>query len=126
MGKIDVRIMEGKNLTNKDTFGKSDPYVVVSLEGRKYKTSTKKNSLSPKWEEKFSFMVTDEKTSQLQLQLFDDDLISDDPMGHYSISLAGLVKGQVSDNWYILHGCKSGSIRVRLLAVDFGLPPGIP
>ena len=47
-------------------------------------------------------------------------------MGHYNLSLSGLVQGKVCDEWYILNGTKSGEIHLRTMAHDFGLPASAP
>eukprot|EP01064_Diplonema_japonicum_P030206 TRINITY_DN506_c4_g1_i1.p1 TRINITY_DN506_c4_g1~~TRINITY_DN506_c4_g1_i1.p1 ORF type:complete len:318 (+),score=69.82 TRINITY_DN506_c4_g1_i1:47-1000(+) len=120
MGKLDVRIVGCRNLANTETFGTSDPYVVVSCEGKKYKTTVKDGQLNPEWNEKFTFMIADENSSRLEMEVWDSNTIKDSQMGRYDLSLAGLVRGKVSDGWYILNGCKSGEIRVRVMATDFG------
>ena len=123
MGKVDIRVVAARNLHNKETFGKSDPYVVVHCAGRKYKTSTKKNTLQPEWGEVFKFMLADPATEQIRIEVWDDNTVSDEAMGHYNLSLSGLVQGKVCDEWYILNGTKSGEIHLRTMAHDFGLPP---
>ena len=59
MGKVEVAVVGARNLHNKETFGKSDPYVVVHGGGRKYKTSTKSSTLKPEWGDAFSFMLAE-------------------------------------------------------------------
>ena len=122
MGKVDIRIVECKNLANKDRFGKSDPYIKLTVAGKTEKTVVAKNDLNPKYDAKFSFGVADEKNASLLLEVFDKDtLTADDPMGSYTVNLSALIKDKVSDSWYVLNGCKSGEIHVRILT-DFGLP----
>ena len=126
MGKFDVRVMACRNLYNKETFGKSDPYVVVSCGDKKYKTTTKKNTLNPSWEEKFTFMIADPETTQLQLEVWDNNMVRDEKMGIFNVSLSGLTKGKVEDNWHILNETKSGEIHIRLMAHDFGRDAAAP
>ena len=47
MGKLIIRVIRAVNLEDVDLFGKSDPYVIVDVEGESYKTRTIKNNLNP-------------------------------------------------------------------------------
>eukprot|EP01060_Flectonema_neradi_P032570 TRINITY_DN520_c8_g1_i1.p1 TRINITY_DN520_c8_g1~~TRINITY_DN520_c8_g1_i1.p1 ORF type:complete len:291 (+),score=55.98 TRINITY_DN520_c8_g1_i1:57-875(+) len=120
MGKVDIRICECRKLTNQETFGTSDPYCMVSCEGKTYRTSVKKSTLNPKWDEKFSFMVADPASAQVMVRVRDHNVTSDEPMGYYNINLSGLYKGKVEDSWHVMKGCRRGEIRLRVMAVDFG------
>jgi Ca2+-dependent lipid-binding protein len=51
---LEVTVVEGRNLTNKDKFGKNDPFIeLYSDKDYKQKTSTIKNSNTTVWYEKF-------------------------------------------------------------------------
>ena len=52
---LHVEVSEGKDLKDKDLFGKSDPYVVLQVGGEKHQTTVKKGTLNPVWHEKFTF-----------------------------------------------------------------------
>ncbi|XP_049578401.1 synaptotagmin-1 isoform X2 [Syngnathus scovelli] len=61
--KLTVVILEARNLKSTDLDGRSDPYVKVQLaldkrKWKKKKTSVKKNTLDPYYNEAFSFKVT--------------------------------------------------------------------
>ncbi|XP_014900342.1 synaptotagmin-1-like isoform X1 [Poecilia latipinna] len=61
-GKLTVNIMEAKNLKKMDVGGLSDPYVKIVLQQngkriKKKKTTVKKNTLNPYFNESFSFEV---------------------------------------------------------------------
>jgi hypothetical protein len=124
MGRLDVRICEARNLPDPQIFGMPDPYVKIKLENQKHKTSVINNCVNPKWEEVFKFIVADENSSQLKLELWNSNVVRDDFLGEYVLSLSGLQRGVVRDEWFLLKQCKTNSeIRVRILAVDFGLLP---
>ena len=40
-GKLKVKVVNGQNLTNKETFQTSDPYCKIEIGGYGYKTQTK-------------------------------------------------------------------------------------
>uniref|UniRef100_A0A3Q3KGH4 C2 domain-containing protein n=1 Tax=Monopterus albus TaxID=43700 RepID=A0A3Q3KGH4_MONAL len=82
-GKLTVNIMEAKNLKKMDVGGLSDPYVKIVLQQngkriKKKKTTVKKNTLNPYFNESFSFDVPFE---QIQVVLDYDKLGSNDPIG---------------------------------------------
>uniref|UniRef100_A0A673IUT4 Synaptotagmin n=1 Tax=Sinocyclocheilus rhinocerous TaxID=307959 RepID=A0A673IUT4_9TELE len=71
-GKLTVCILEAKNLKKMDVGGLSDPYVKIQLlqngkRLKKKKTTVKKNTLNPYYNESFSFEIPLE---QMQKQLF--------------------------------------------------------
>ncbi|XP_046890209.1 synaptotagmin-1b [Hypomesus transpacificus] len=71
-GKLTVVVLEAKNLKKMDVGGLSDPYVKIHLlqngkRLKKKKTSTKKNTLNPYYNESFSFEVTLEQMPKVQV-----------------------------------------------------------
>uniref|UniRef100_H2U7M8 C2 domain-containing protein n=1 Tax=Takifugu rubripes TaxID=31033 RepID=H2U7M8_TAKRU len=88
-GKLTVNIMEAKNLKKMDVGGLSDPYVKIVLQQngkriKKKKTTVKKNTLNPYFNESFSFEVPFAQIQKVQvvITVFDyDKLGSNDPIG---------------------------------------------
>ncbi|XP_068579911.1 synaptotagmin-1b [Cebidichthys violaceus] len=71
-GKLTVVILEAKNLKKMDVGGLSDPYVKIHLMQngkrlKKKKTTTKKNTLNPYFNESFSFEVACEQIEKVQV-----------------------------------------------------------
>ncbi|XP_068459028.1 synaptotagmin-1b [Clinocottus analis] len=71
-GKLTLVILEAKNLKKMDVGGLSDPYVKIHLMQngkrlKKKKTTTKKNTLNPYYNESFSFEVTCEQIEKVQV-----------------------------------------------------------
>ncbi|NXN19816.1 SYT1 protein, partial [Indicator maculatus] len=92
-GKLTVLILEAKKLKRMDSHGLSDPFVKVHLilnrkKWKKKKTSVKKNTLSPYFNEVFVFEVP---FSQIQnvdvvISVWDHDTVSkDEPIGKLSL-----------------------------------------
>nr|XP_033784822.1 synaptotagmin-8 isoform X2 [Geotrypetes seraphini] len=82
-GKLTVVILEAKKLKRMDTDGFSDPYVKVQLilnkkKWKKKKTGVKKNTLSPYFNEVFSFDVAFEQIQNVDLviSVWDHDKVS--------------------------------------------------
>jgi len=88
-GKLTVVILEAKNLKKMDVGGLSDPYVKIALyQGtkrlKKKKTTIKKNTLNPYFNESFSFEVPFEQIQKVTLNItvVDYDRIgTSDPIG---------------------------------------------
>eukprot|EP00071_Canis_lupus_P049617 XP_022283174.1 synaptotagmin-5 isoform X2 [Canis lupus familiaris] len=73
-GKLTVIVLEAKNLKKMDVGGLSDPYVKVHLlqggkKVRKKKTTIKKNTLNPYYNEAFSFEVPCDQVQKVQVEL---------------------------------------------------------
>ncbi|ONM27964.1 alanine amino transferase8 [Zea mays] len=66
VGLLKVRVVRGINLAYRDARG-SDPYVVLRLGKKKLKTSVKKRSVNPIWQEELTLTVTD-PSQPLKLQ----------------------------------------------------------
>lgn len=57
-GLLTVTVLTGHDILGVDRGGKSDPYAVFTLNGtRVFKSSTKKKTISPEWNEKFIVSV---------------------------------------------------------------------
>eukprot|EP00004_Rigifila_ramosa_P004017 TRINITY_DN143_c0_g1_i8.p1 TRINITY_DN143_c0_g1~~TRINITY_DN143_c0_g1_i8.p1 ORF type:complete len:295 (-),score=52.98 TRINITY_DN143_c0_g1_i8:298-1140(-) len=101
-GRLQIQIVEGRNLRDKDLFGKMDPYVIVQLGNQKFRTKTHKNGgKSPSWNETFNFNVADNMvTMPIVLTLMDDDIGADDFIGAISIPVNTLILKPFTDAWY--------------------------
>ena len=103
MGKIVIFLDKITNLADKDTLGKSDPYVKFHLEqdnlvfdknyGRKT-SSKKRGELNPVFHETFEFDdVSTLKNLVLNVKVMDDDPLFDDKLGSCRIDLEDLGLG---------------------------------
>jgi len=94
-----IKINQATKLKDKDTIGKSDPYIKFELEqnntfkDKNYgdqKSTTKKNDLDPVYEETFHFNIPEIKNMELTVKVMDDDVLKDDKMGKCKIKLEKL------------------------------------
>jgi len=99
MGILTVYLDRATKLKDKDTIGKSDPYIKFELEqnntfkDKNYgdqKSTTKKNDLDPVYEETFHFNIPEIKNMELTVKVMDDDVLKDDKMGKCKIKLEKL------------------------------------
>ena len=106
-GVLEVRVTSARGLPKADALGKSDPYVVLSVgsdDGARPKgsarTSTKKNTLNPRWgddDARRLFARRDANSQTLTLDVFDEDRLpgkEDDFLGSYTASFADLVRDE--------------------------------
>ena len=54
---LTVHVVEARELKAMDMDGTSDPYVELIIEGQKIVTNIKKSTLSPVWNESFTFDI---------------------------------------------------------------------
>ncbi len=129
MGMATVRVLRGANLRAADRGGKSDPYVVLQQAGgKKTKTSVKKGTVNPIWDETLELGVTD-TTAPLLLEAWDHDVIGrNDSLGAGEILLSQCTPGVVTpltielstpglskQGWVDGPSAKQGSIVVEVL-----------
>ncbi|KAJ4849795.1 Synaptotagmin-3 [Turnera subulata] len=78
VGILHVKVIRAIKLMKADILGLSDPYVKLSLTGEKLpakKTTVKKKTLNPEWNENFKLIVKDPGSQVLQIQVFDWDKV---------------------------------------------------
>ena len=70
-------MLNAKGLAAADRSGKSDPYVVFTLNGQKvFKSETKKKTLSPVWNESFETLVPSRVAAKFNFEINDWDRVS--------------------------------------------------
>ncbi|XP_026447964.1 synaptotagmin-5-like isoform X3 [Papaver somniferum] len=132
VGTLGVKLIQAKELTNKDVIGKSDPFAVLyirPLRNRMKTSKTIKNQLNPVWNEHYEFIVEDETTQNLVLKVFDDDGIrAAELIGCVCLKLKDLEPGKVKDIWLNLvkdldvqrDKKNRGQVHLELLYCPFG------
>ena len=124
MGRIDVRVMECKNLPNNELVGLPDVYVKIELEHQVFQTTVAHATLSPKYGEVFKFTVADPDSAQVIARVYSQHITGDSFVGMYAASVAGLTRGVVRDETFLLQQCKGcAELRLQMTALDFGADP---
>jgi Ca2+-dependent lipid-binding protein len=90
VGKVKLEILSAENLPSVDSNGKSDPLVVIKLDGVEiFKTDKKRRTLDPIWNEAAEFPMLSRSRSILMLEVYDWDLTHDDELlGRASLDLS--------------------------------------
>ncbi|KAL0697332.1 hypothetical protein Bca4012_053454 [Brassica carinata] len=132
VGMLEVKLVQAKNLTNKDLVGKSDPFAKMFIRPLREKTQRSKtinNDLNPIWNEHFEFVVEDASTQHLVVRIYDDEGVqASELIGCAQIRLCELEPGKVKDVWLNLvkdleiqrDNKNRGEVHLELLYVPFG------
>ncbi|XP_027356405.1 synaptotagmin-4-like [Abrus precatorius] len=133
VGTLDVKLVQAKNLANKDVIGKSDPFAVLFVRPLRDRTKTSKtinNQLNPVWNEHFEFTIEDASTQHLTIRIFDDEGIqAAELIGCAQVALKDLEPGKVKDVWLKLvkdlevhrDNKYRGEVQLELLYCPYGV-----
>jgi Ca2+-dependent lipid-binding protein len=103
VGTLEVKLVQARDLTNKDLIGKSDPFAIVyvrPLPDKMKRSKTINNDLNPIWNEHFEFIVEDADTQTVTVKIYDDDGIQESELiGCAQVTLKDLQPGKVKDVW---------------------------
>ncbi|KAF1808417.1 hypothetical protein P152DRAFT_364841, partial [Eremomyces bilateralis CBS 781.70] len=131
IGTLVVIIDRAKNLPNRKSMGKQDPYCAARLGKEAKKTETdKRGGQTPKWDQELRFTVHDSPDYySLKLSVFNDDKRTE-LIGEAWVSLDDVVVpgGGQSDMWQNL-GCKgkyAGDVRLEITYYDTRPKPEKP
>ncbi|XP_078453393.1 synaptotagmin-9-like [Lampetra planeri] len=132
-GRLTLTVIKARNLKAMDITGASDPYVKVSLmcSGRrlkKRKTSTKRNTLNPVYNEEIVFDIPPENMDQVNLIIA---VVDYDRVGHNEVIgvcwVGGEAEGMGRDHWNeMLAYPRKPIAHWHLLAEARALPPPPP
>lgn len=103
--KLQVRVIEARNLPAMDLNGFSDPYVRLQLGKNRSRTKVVKKCLNPTWGEEFSFRVED-LNEELVISVLDEDkYFNDDFVGQIKIPVSQVFDAEnksLGTVWYPL------------------------
>ncbi|TYG57076.1 hypothetical protein ES288_D08G114300v1 [Gossypium darwinii] len=133
VGMLEVKLIQARDLTNKDIIGKSDPYAVLfvrPLPGRTKKSKIINNDLNPIWNEHYEFIIEDATTQHLVVRIYDDEGVqASEFIGCAQVLLSELEPGKVKDVWLNLvkdleiqrDSKYRGQVHLELLYYPFGM-----
>merc|ERR1711994_276999 len=73
-GHLKLIIHSGSNLIKTDIIGKSDPYVVVEHNKKKFKSKTVKNNQNPHWDFVVDWEIAEKSDEDIKVSVFDEDV----------------------------------------------------
>ncbi|KAI1140451.1 hypothetical protein F5Y05DRAFT_318692 [Hypoxylon sp. FL0543] len=131
IGTLVLIVDRAKNLPNRKTIGKQDPYCAARLAKEAKKTTTDiRGGQTPKWDQELRFTVHDSPDYyQLKLSVFNDDRKTE-LIGETWIDLRDIIVrgGGQSDQWHSLN-CKgkyAGEVRIEITYYDSRPKPEKP
>ncbi|UKZ72970.1 hypothetical protein TrVFT333_000607 [Trichoderma virens FT-333] len=131
IGTLVAIVDRAKNLPNRKTIGKQDPYCAARLGKEAKKTATDvRGGQTPKWDQELRFTVHDSADYyQLKISVFTDDKKTD-LIGESWIDLKGIIipGGGQNDVWQTLtcRGKYAGEIRLEITFYDSRPKPDKP
>jgi Ca2+-dependent lipid-binding protein len=117
---LQFTMVEADGIPNMDIGGKADPYCKIQFSGCRetFKTKISKNTYSPKWNDSFQINLPSYNVDMM-IDLIDDDVAYDDPIGKLIIPLSIFEKEKEHDAWFYpipYRGIKTaGRIHIQLL-----------
>ena len=114
-GSLALTVIEARLTRDTETFGKMDPYVKISTRQQNFKTAVKNGAgKTPVWNQTFNIdvkYVGDDMT----IQVFDEDVGSDDKVGEASIKLSSVCIGNGIDEWFTIQhkGKSAGQVHLK-------------
>ncbi|KAI2638891.1 hypothetical protein GGS26DRAFT_543129 [Hypomontagnella submonticulosa] len=131
IGTLVLIVDRAKNLPNRKTIGKQDPYCAARLAKEAKKTTTDiRGGQTPKWDQELRFRVHDSPDYyQLKLSVFNDDRKTE-LIGETWIDLRDIIVrgGGQSDQWHNLNcrGKYAGEVRIEITYYDSRPKPEKP
>jgi hypothetical protein len=115
---LHIRVLEAKELPSMDPNGLADPYCRMYMNDKKkeiVKTRTIEKTLTPVWNESFTFLVRDTLPgTTLHITLYDQDLLDASKISQLDFPYQQLPPGKVVDQWLDMQPAKSGRSGGRL------------
>uniref|UniRef100_A0A8C5BSU2 Extended synaptotagmin-like protein 2a n=1 Tax=Gadus morhua TaxID=8049 RepID=A0A8C5BSU2_GADMO len=96
-----IHLLEARDLVGKDKFlgglikGKSDPYCVVMMGNKEFKSKVVHETVHPKWNEVYEVLVYDHTVKQLEIEWFDLEEVA---TGQLHLKLEYLSPGSTPDH----------------------------
>ncbi|KAJ0403256.1 hypothetical protein P43SY_007560 [Pythium insidiosum] len=124
--ELHVRAVSARNLLDKQTFGKQDPYCKISVGSKTFRTRVHDNGhKTPVWDEKFVFEVYDPQLEQVFVQVKDKNFTASVLIGEVRLPVNMFLHGSVTDQWYTLNNGsrRAGEINLRVQLLGGNLRP---
>ncbi|KAL7150920.1 hypothetical protein ABFS83_05G145900 [Erythranthe nasuta] len=115
-GVLSVTVISAENLPATDLFGKSDPFVELTMKksDQKNKTRVVTDTLNPEWNQTFEFVVEDGLHELLILEVYDHDTFGKEKMGRCIMTLTRAILEQEFRDSFPIDGTESGRLNLRL------------
>ncbi|KAH9626909.1 hypothetical protein KSS87_014970 [Heliosperma pusillum] len=113
---VTVALVEAVNLPSSDSKKFSDPFVVLTCNGKTRTSSVQLQTCDPQWNEVLEFDASDELPSVLDVEVFDFDGPFDQALslGHAEVNFVKHAATELADMWIPLQGKLAVSSQSKL------------
>jgi len=112
IGTLTVDVIEGDDLHSKE-LARPDPFVIIYVESQNQRTQFIKNNHKPKWNETFSFYVT-QTNAELKCTVYDWEKSGNHRViGQIAIPFTAFKNKEKIDNWFDLQPSPGGKEKVK-------------
>jgi len=120
VGRLDLSVVEGKELLDKDFITVSDPYCIIKIGTQEARTQRIKDNLNPVWNENFQlyFIHPIGEPFKIEFTVMDKDAIVDDFLGKVSFDISKLDGENLHDAWLELD--TKGKIHIKMRLISLG------
>jgi len=120
VGRLDLTVIEGKDLLDKDFITVSDPYCIIKIGTQENRTQRIKDNLNPTWNENFQlyFIHPIGQPFKVEFTVMDKDAIIDDFLGKVSFDITKLDGENLYDAWLELD--TKGKIHIKMRLISMG------
>lgn len=124
-GILQTTFVSAENVLASDRNGKSDPMIIVKIDGGKvFQSSVVKKTLNPVWNEKAKILVPSRSRSDVLVQVYDwDRAVSNDLLGEVKWDVQDLVPNKETTLSFNLK--PQGTLHVKATFVPKYIPPTV-
>ncbi|KAF9647133.1 hypothetical protein BDM02DRAFT_3098559, partial [Thelephora ganbajun] len=130
LGTLAVVVLKAKNLHDRHSFYKQDPYAKVTLNGKTFKTDADvKGGQHPEWDAEFRFPVYAGKSDsarQLEVACWRVEPREDEEIGKGKVDISDTLRTGEFDDWVTINdatGTYKGEIYLEMTFFASGPPP---
>jgi len=108
-----LTVHKARNLARNNKFVKADPYVILKYESEKRQSNSVKGTQDPEWQFDADFMINENSSREISIEVYDQDYGDDEPMGLVSIDISDInSSNKINERWVPLKNCKSGDVLI--------------
>lgn len=127
---LKVTVQKASGLPDVDTFGKSDPFVIIKFQGNEQKTEVQKDTLDPVWNQDLQWdlggkPLSPDDTLAVEVKDYEKIKIMRKLLGKVDVPLGELLSSKEAEREYdLLDGKNKPTMGKLCLRLQYDAPPG--
>ncbi|XP_044168407.1 dysferlin-like [Acropora millepora] len=127
---LKVTVQKASGLPDVDTFGKSDPFVIIKFQGNEQKTEVQKDTLDPVWNQDLQWdlggkPLSPDDTLVVEVKDYEKIKIMRKLLGKVDVPLGELLSSKEAEREYdLLDGKNKPTMGKLCLRLQYDAPPG--